>query len=89
MSLANKLVATNLGKNDSPYKPVESASDEDANTDNTVDVVRHALVLVLAGVIGGDEGSNHEVHVAEKEEDGDRQSSLDGSVPVVLLAVEV
>lgn len=89
MSLANKLVATNLGKNDGPDKPVESTSDKDTNTDNTVDVVRHALVLVLAGVIGSDERSNHKVHVAEKEEDGDRQSGLDGSIPVVLLAVEV
>lgn len=89
MSLANKLVATNLGKNDSPDKPVESTSDKNANTDNTVDVVRHALVLVLAGVIRSNERSNHKVHVAEKEEDGDRQSSLDGSVPVVLLPVEV
>lgn len=89
MNLANKLIAANLGKNDSPDEPVDGASNQDGDTDDAVDVVRHALVLVLAGVVGSDKWCDHQVHVAEKEEDGDGESRLDRRVPVVLCAVEV
>ena len=53
-----------------------------------MDIVGHALVDVLA-VGRGDEGSDDKVDVAEHEEDGDGQSSLDRGVPVVVSAVEV
>lgn len=89
MGLANKPITTNLGKNDSPDEPVEGTRDQDSDTDNAVDVVRHALVLVLAGIIGSDKWCDHQVHVAEKEEDGDGKGRLDRRVPVVLCAVEV
>lgn len=89
MSLANKPITTNLGKNDSPDEPVEGTRDQDSDTDNAVDVVRHALVLVLAGIVGSDEWCDHQVHVAEKEEDGDGEGRLDRRVPVVLCAVKV
>jgi hypothetical protein len=89
MSLANKLITTNLGKNDSPDEPVESTSNQDSDTDNAVNVVRHALVLVLAGIVRSDKWCDHQIHVAEKEEDGDGEGRLDRRVPVVLGAVEV
>jgi len=89
MSLANKPITTNLGKNDSPDEPVEGTRDQDSDTDNAVDVVRHALVLVLAGIVGSDKWCDHRGHGAEKEEDGDGEGRLDRRVPVVLCAVEV
>ncbi|KAI6776592.1 hypothetical protein HG530_000537 [Fusarium avenaceum] len=89
MNLANKLVATNLGKDYSPDEPVEGTSHQNTDTNNTVDVVWHALVLVLAGIIRSDERSNHQIHVAEHEKDSDRETGLDRRVPVVLGAVKV
>lgn len=87
-NLTSELVATKLGEDDSPEDPVDSASSQNSNTDNAVDIVGHALVDVLA-VGRGDEGSDDKVDVAEHEEDGDGQSSLDRGVPVVVSAVEV
>lgn len=89
MSLTNKFITTNLGKNDCPDEPIEGTSNQDGDTDNAVDVVRHALVLVLAGIVGSDEWCDDQIHVAEKEEDGDGEGRLDWGVPVVLGAVKV
>lgn len=87
-NLTAQFIATKLGEEDSPEDPVYGASSKDGNADNAVDVVGHALVDVLA-VARWDERSNDKVDVAEREEDGDGQSSLDRRVPVVLSAVEV
>jgi hypothetical protein len=87
-NLTSELIAAKLGENDSPEDPVDGTSNQNSDADNAVDIVGHALVDVLA-VGRGDEGSDDKVDVAEHEEDGDWQSSLDRGVPVVLGAVEV
>ena len=72
----------------SPEHPVDAACHEDGDTDYAVQVVRQALVDVLA-VCGRDEWRDGEVHVREEEEDGDRESGLERREPLVLRAVDV
>lgn len=86
--LANKLISTNLGKNNSPDKPVDTSSSNDGESDNTVNPVRERLVDVLA-ILRGGKGGKYEVDVAEHEEDDDGHAGGHGRVPVPLGTVDV
>lgn len=69
-SLLHKLIPSNLGQDDRPDKPVDSASTKDSESYHAVDVIRQVLVGVLA-LLGRHKGGDDEIDVAEKEEDDD------------------
>ena len=87
-NLTNELILANLGQDLGPNDPVDTAREDDSETDDTVDPVGKIVVDVLA-LLRGNKGSNSEVDVAEHEEEDDGETGADGRVPVPGLAVEV
>lgn len=87
-SLADKLVASKLGQDDGPENPVDAAAGDDAPADNAVQIVGQGFVDSVA-VGWRHERRDHEVDVAEEEEDGDGQSGAEWRVPAILVAVGV
>lgn len=87
-SLSNELVAAKLGQDDGPENPVNTTAGDDTPADNAVQVVGQGFVDCIA-VCWGHERCDHEVDVAEEEEDRDGQSGAERRVPAVLVAVGV
>ena len=86
--LLHKLVASDPWHNLCPNKPVDTTGEDDTEANDAVNPVRQIVVDVLA-LVRWAEGSNHEVDVAEEEEDDDRECCIDWGVPVAALPVEV
>lgn len=87
-NLLRELVVAELGKNLGPNQPIHSASEEDAEANNTMDPVGKTFVDVLA-MLGRHKGRDDKINVAQHKEDGDGESGLDWGVPVPGFAVEV
>ena len=81
-------VAPNLGQNNGPYNPVHSTSSNNTKPNHAMQPVRQCLVDAVT-VTWRHKGSNDKVHIAEEEEDHDREGSAHGRVPVVLFLVQV
>jgi len=85
---AVKFVSANLGENDRPYQPVNTAGKNNPKTDNAVDPVGERLVNVLS-VLWRHKRCGDEVNVAKHKEYNNRHGGTDWWVPVPGFAVEV
>lgn len=86
--LPHQLILPQLGQHNRPNQPVQTATGDDSDADDAVQVVRQSLVDGDA-VLGRHERRDDEVDVADEEEDRDGERSAEGRVPVVLLFVGV
>ena len=61
-------ITSDLRQNYSPYKPIHAPSQNNADTNQAMKVVRQAFVNALA-IRGWHEGCDDKINVAEQEED--------------------
>jgi hypothetical protein len=86
--LPDQLILPQFRQHNRPDQPVQTATGDDGDADDAVQVVRQSLVDGDA-VLGRHEWRDDEVDVADEEEDCDGERGAERRVPVVLLLVGV